>query len=857
MKGRRRPGSATPGIRLRLHLALALLAAATFLMGLLSWYALDRADEKLENLHRDTLTEVARALALSKRSAELVTSAPFLLGLRSPYLIRSEGEALIRAIQEIDSQLSANENGRNITANGFARQVSSSLTNMKQALADLIVAADRLDAQHDIMIRQRAILAEFDKLFAKNASDGSREPEERRNWTALQKAAGALISAAYVDSLPSLGEYQRKFTRTVAQLGQTAGMTAEQRGFLAEMLALSEGEDGLFAVRRRDLDQNLFAQSALFRIRYESGRISEVAMEQARAAEDVLSQNRQETTSSINLAKLAIIGIGLGSGFTALIAALYVSGYVTGNIHAISDAMERLAKGDRKVDLPRPKGKVDEIGKLLRAFRVFRANALRLDRSNRQLRQRNMLFERIFNNISDGVAITDETGRLTAANPCLPRVLRLPDGLMLRNVPITQVLASSPFAGDAERQELGNGFQPRMVLHGKDGDVLEVRCSRLPDGGEIWLFTDETERRKVEERLSQIRRIESLGRVTGEVAHDFANILSSISGNLHLLEVRGDVGDTSAVRKRIASAVEIGTSLTERLLAFARKQRLEPEVIELNTLVAGLEDLVSIGLKDGVRLETDLGPKPLHVRVDPGQLESGILNLCLNSSQAIEGAGHIRISVRKGSDHMAVIEIEDDGCGMDEGELKRATEPFYSARGDGGGTGLGLSSVYGFIVQSGGDLQIESRPGEGTQVRLLLPVVEEETEKTEPCTQPVRILLVEDEADALRKTARLLRRMGHDVHGASHFSEARRLLLENHEYDVLLTDIHLDEGHSGLELVDLCLERRAPWRIIVTSGREADLSVLSRKRGDRVCFVPKPIDAAALAMFLAEAKVEA
>ncbi len=842
-------------IRQRLLLALGLLAGATILVGVLSWYALDRADAKLEALHRQTLSEVTRALNLSHRSSDLVASAPFLLGLRSPYLIRSEGTELMAEIDEISRQWADAGALAPLTGATYRTSVAQTLGGMKSALHDLMQAADMLDAQRDRIIGYRARLLHLEKLFSRKANNPFQPAEERHAWLTLQKAANSLIGAAYVDSLPGLGEYNRQFSRHMRAFLASSAADGPLRRYIDELHDLATGPESLFSVRRKELDQNIFAQGALFHIRHQSRLISEMATRQAEASEALLSKKRQETATAIGIAKLTILTVGLGAALLALFSALYVSGYVTGNIRAISTAMEKLAKGDRSIILPRPRGSMDEIGKLLQSFRVFRANALRLDRSNRQLKQRNLLFERIFNNITDGVAIIDETGRITAANPCLRKILRLPEeGTRTHAAEIRKLLESSPFAEDARRSGLGQNFRARTELHSPTGDVIEVRASKLPDGGEVWLFSDSTERHRIEERLGQIRRIEALGKVTGEVAHDFGNILGTISGNLHLLETSDRGKDTSAIRQRIASALEIGSSLTQRLLAFARKQRLTPERTELNTLIRGLEDLIAIGLKEGVRLRFTPSDVPLYVCVDPGQLESAILNLCLNSNQAIEQEGEIHITLGKGPDGMAVIEITDTGCGMDSSVLARAMEPFFSARQDGSGTGLGLSSVYGFITQSGGSFHMESRPGEGTTIRLALPPARsgsatgagEEAGGERAEADPRRILLVEDDGDDMAHAARILKAMGHEIITATTYEQAMQLLDGEEPFDVLLTDVHLDCGNDGRDIIRRALARHPRPLTIMTSGRTAPQQIRTGEFPADVIFLPKPLSEEAL-----------
>lgn len=828
-------------IRLRLLLALGALAAATILVGVLSWYALARANWDLEKLHNQTLLEVASAMSLSKRSNDLTTSAPFLLGLKSPYLIHAEAADLLAAIKRIGQQW-PQESGQ--------ASVFEALKQLELAVNDLIGAADNLDMQRSKILTQRAMLGVLSNRMEIGTGLAGISDEERQVRGVIRSTINVLSGAAYSDSLPGLGEFRRKYTALVADPALQSAR-GEMRDALQQMREMTRGPAGLFTNRRKALDQNLVAQNALFRIRYNSSLIGNMALDYAQNAEEFLSQKRRETASSIRFTKLVILAVGVASVTLALLSALFISGYVTGNIKAISSAMQRLAQGDRSTRLPRPEGAMDEIGVLLQSFRVFRANAMRLDRSNRQLNQRNTLFEKVFSNISDGAAIIDSDGGLTAVNPSFASVLQLRGDTRDSNLDMADILATSVFAASAREQKLGRKFSKHAELHSEDGYVLELRCSRLPDGGEVWMFSDATERRNIEERLGQIQRIESLGKVTGEVAHDFANILSTISGNLHLLETKRSGADSAGILRRISSAVEIGTSLTQRLQAFARKQHLAPEKTELNGLVAGLEDLVSIGLKDGVVLQTSLTREDIFVQVDPGQLESAILNLCLNSNQAINDAGHISITTMTSQGNMAEIIITDDGCGMEKATLKRAMEPFFSARGDGEGTGLGLPSVYGFVKQSGGEIQIESALNEGTTVRLSFPLVEAKTEISSPSKSPMYVLVVEDDLEILTRTASLLRSMGHRVDEASQFGKAREMLENPGSYDLLLTDIHLDNGNSGWQLIEQCLTRKPPTKMIAMSGRLPLQQVITDRYEGKVACLSKPVSAENLAVAMA------
>ncbi|MCY1126383.1 ATP-binding protein [Frigidibacter sp. RF13] len=811
-------------VRGRLWAALAALAASTLVAGSVAMIALAHAEARLEALHRETLAEVADAPELSRSAADLATSAPYLLNLPSVIRVRQEADAIGRTITEIRSTAGENDD------------VSGPLASMDIAVKDLVAATGRMTEVRERSLRLVAELSRVERRVALATADPGAALPVRRGWLQLQRLASAAIGAGRADSLIAAGEFQREYYLQLPTVVPDQ-LDPDQQEALDLVTRLVAGADGLFTTRRLELSERLAGQNALFRIRRASEALSETSADVVATAEAKLSGERNATSSSIAVARLAVIGAALTSIAIAAGAALFVSGYVTGNLAAIADAMMRLASGDRTSRLPRGEGSGDEIGKLFHAFRAFRANALRLDRSNRQLAQKNALFERVFGNISDGVAIMGEDGRLVVANPCLPRILRVPPALLSKRPTLEELRAAAPFEGSGE-----GDWQSR------DGFIVEARRNSLPDGGAVWLFADTTEKRRVDERLAQIQRIESLGQVTGEVAHDFGNILSTIAGSLQLWKP-GDTGD-EALRNRIRDAVDIGVALTQRLLVFARKQHLEPEIVELNTLMDGLTDLISFAMRDDVTLKVHAADAPLHVRVDPGQLESAILNLCLNANQAIEGPGEVSIKLAEADGGRAVITVQDDGHGMEPDVMRHAMEPFYSARADGTGTGLGLSMVYGFIRQSGGDIQITSARGEGTAVSLYLPIAMADTPSLSVGLNRL-CLAVDDEPAALQAIARAMTSLGCRTETASGYRQALDRMKNGETPDLLVTDLNLDAGQSGWELAETFLGTSSNGHVVVVSGHLPPDHPLLDRFGARIAMVSKPATAAILAPIVA------
>jgi signal transduction histidine kinase len=319
-------------------------------------------------------------------------------------------------------------------------------------------------------------------------------------------------------------------------------------------------------------------------------------------------------------------------------------------------------------------------------------------------------------------------------------------------------------------------------------------------------------------QIHEMQKLESLGKLTGGVAHDFNNLLTAVLGNLELLRkhVSHDARQTRLVDSAIQGA-ERGATLTNRMLAFARRQELRPETIRIPQLVDGMIEMLRRSIGPSIRIDLDVDPSVPPACVDPNQLELAILNLALNARDAMPGGGKLTISAS--SEHLGpgdraglpsgqyvCVAVSDTGNGMDEDTLKRATEPFFTTKSPGQGTGLGLSMVDGLVAQSFGAMRITSRKGKGTRVELRLPVSEAAIAEIRPATPthddndgPWRILLVDDDPIVAASTSAMLEDLGHSIVEASSAQRALELLRADNAIDAVITD-HAMPGISGAEL---------------------------------------------------------
>lgn len=367
------------------------------------------------------------------------------------------------------------------------------------------------------------------------------------------------------------------------------------------------------------------------------------------------------------------------------------------------------------------------------------------------------------------------------------------------------------------------------------------------------------ERRKAEEQLLQAHKMQALGQLTGGIAHDFNNLLTVIQGSAEIL-CRPQLDEKKRTRysEAIAQASDRAAALTSQLLAFGRRQALNPEVIDISRMVDGLTDLLDRTLGDRIVVRTELHCDPCTVEADRAQLESAVLNLAVNARDAMPEGGELAIVTEPcevDGIEMVALHVSDNGTGIDEDTLKRVFEPFFTTKDPGQGTGLGLSQVYGFAIQSGGDLRMESTPGVGTTVTILLPQSEAEPVQQEVHRDEIEpsrtgnILLVEDNDGVAAFAADLLRELGYSVVRASNGEEALALV-EAQEFDLVFSDIMMP-GMSGIALADELERTRPELPVVLTTGFSAEVA---EAEGKRRRVLHKPYRSAALAAAIDEAR---
>ncbi|MGH7520041.1 MAG: ATP-binding protein, partial [Gemmatimonadales bacterium] len=384
-------------------------------------------------------------------------------------------------------------------------------------------------------------------------------------------------------------------------------------------------------------------------------------------------------------------------------------------------------------------------------------------------------------------------------------------------------------------------------------------------------YRDATDRRNLEEQVILAQKMEAIGRLAGGVAHDFNNILTAIGGYTDLL--LADLPEHDPRRhdvEEIYQAAQRAASLTQQLLAFSRRQVMQPKVIDLNALVTDIEKMLRRLIGEDILFATVLHPRVGNVRADPGKLEQVIVNLAENARDAMPDGGRLTIETRNVeldesyvSEHPSVapgpyvlLAVTDTGMGMDDETKARIFEPFFTTKARGKGTGLGLATVYGIVNQTGGHIWPYSEPGRGTTMRVYLPRVDI---PADPVKRPERaapeslrgaetILLVEDEDPVRSVTRQLLERNGYTVLEAADGLEALALVGEENgsvQFDLLLTDVIMP-GMSGRQLAEHLKSRRPSLLVLFMSGYTDDAVVRHGMLEPGLAYLEKPFRPPAL-----------
>ncbi len=830
------------GVRGRLLSFNLLVVLLTLIIGIIAVFGFNNAGRLLTDMQESTLSEMNSGMEVGVKTAKVATVAVSLTQVIGAMEYQSESDLLKTAMQALRNSLSK------MAAAPLARQQPQLIDRIHQRSNELQDSVRKLlELTRQRHLERHTLLgviyqaqSQLD-LLAKAGGSGWPTTLEQgvfRNMLDMTLTIPAspdvlsqlvLISQQWQQSIPHAVPGRQKILQTlcdtllpVAQLNQqlqNSDLAIAYHTFRIKAL-----------VNLLDQDINQYVQ---------------LVVDSASSRAERTHRELQTSTFTIQIFALLAVVI-------TAVAGNYIYDNLGVLVSAIADAMTRLTKGERTVKVP-ALNRQDELGDLARAFNVFANNAASLARVTRLFKEKSIQLETTFLSIRDGFALFDTEGVLVVCNPQYVSLLQLDQimpGSHFREVLQrlqqngAQRSDGKPLSPDHLWRDEDNMLTLELQLGGER--YVELRLNRLANMSVASMVLDRTDRKILEAELIHSQKMKAVGHLTGGIAHDFNNLLAVILGNLELLQTDELEERTRQRIERAYKAAERGAQLTQRLLAFSRKQALRPRAIDLAELVTNLRELMEHSLPASLRLELDIQPDLRPAWMDANQLENSLLNLVVNARDAMEGR-HGAIRIRLFNQHvqrtsgreqdMVTVEVIDQGCGMTPEVLQRVFEPFFTTKVAGKGSGLGLSMVYGFIRQSGGRVQIDTEPERGTCVRLQLPCAE-----AEPVVSPASsesapawagddmplVVVLEDQTDVRQTLCEYLHSMGCLTMDTDCGEQALSWIRTIPEIQLLISDIVLPGQANGIEVAEQAQQLRASLKLLLVSGHDFSEQAVSQ-----------------------------
>lgn len=538
-------------------------------------------------------------------------------------------------------------------------------------------------------------------------------------------------------------------------------------------------------------------------------------------------------------------------------------------------ARELLARIEGSINLARQRREATMRERHLEAALVAERARTALRESEALRMMSEQKYRRLLAQAPEAILVLDDGGRILEANPKAEMLFNLHQGGLIGNLLESLV---APDRAVALRRLLAADVsdQTEFELVHADGTerTAEISATRVRIGDQDRIFLiahDITDRLLLEQQLRHAQKMEAIGQLTGGVAHDFNNLLTVITGQIEVIaEAVAHDPELASFAASIDEAAERGAQLTQRMLAFARKQPLRPQIVDLNAIVARMTPMLQRVLGEDIAINASSSPSLWSAVADPGQIEDAILNLAVNARDAMPKGGQLMLETANaswdGSDaaheaeispgDYAVLTVIDSGSGMPQEVIDRAFEPFFTTKDVGRGTGLGLSMVYGFVKQSGGHVKIYSELGYGTAIKIYLPKAKDAVDDKPArsgtgdelrATRKQTILVVEDEPSVRAVAVRNLSSLGYTVLEAEDGPAALQILAEAGSIDLLFTDLIMPNGINGQELLRKARELQPTLKALFTSGYSEQF-IRARDAVDRnVQMLGKPYRRQALA----------
>ncbi|WP_284618911.1 hybrid sensor histidine kinase/response regulator [Aquabacterium humicola] len=822
-------------VRWRLLAAFFVLLFAAIALAGVGWWGMRSTQRALAGVEHDLLPNISHALELAQRTTQLALVAPKL----SESATEAELEAHRASAQDLLQQI--RRRSVDLQPARELQQVIGPLHEQvgRQLETLITLTRDKQRLQQALALQRRQLERLGERLHGAARPAGQRSDDH----AAITALWSTLVLGLAAEDAASIGRLQADVEALLLAARRRGAWQRLPAADTTLLSALAAGADGLLAQRQRLLDLESRSGYLVVLARANADELGDEVSRYVARLRGAAAERSDALARAVRSGETGVLALALVAIVIAVLATRYVRRLV-GEVETITALMSRLAQGDTGQPTPATRRR-DELGELARSFEVFRDQALAQQRLVGELHTQREQLEAVLESLTDGLAVFDRQRRLLLWNRRFAELLAplgaqpqagIAADALLAGLPAGARWQASPGIETTLDAVWGGAGHAELLL--PDGGAYDLRSRTMPAGGSVTLVTDLTARRAIERELQQSQKLEVLGQLTGGVAHDFNNYLGTMLGNLALLEAElAGAPRPQQLWQRIQRAAASAAGLTRRLLAFARRQPLQAERVEIDGMLEEMHDLVEYSAGEAVDVQLALGAPGVCVHVDRGQLENAVLNLVLNGAAAMPQGGRLRLVTSRPDEGCIELAVADEGVGLPEALREKVFEPFFTTKGEGKGSGLGLSIVYGFVKQSGGDITLDSRVGAGTTVRLRFPVaatVERALPGPRRPAQPVdapglaglRLLVVEDD-EAYRATLLdLLAEAGAVTDSRSSAEDALAWLDAQGEGalpQLVLSDICLGRGQDGLQLARTLRRRWPALPVILMSGMAPEM----------------------------------
>jgi signal transduction histidine kinase/HAMP domain-containing protein len=683
-------------IAFRIPLAIGFICALVLLLSLVAVKSLTDAKAQMTSYGVQTYADLAVASNISRRAAALLSSAPFILNTTSPYRLSDESLSIAEQVDSLNGYIARNNTSVGSSASRGTAELVDALASVRETTLKLAAAAEEAQLYKERIARNVETIRRF---------DGNKPGLDLQ----LRQLA---LNAASADSLFSLGEMRRSYLRRSALIVPS---TAGEETPSVEYSIYEQ----VFQMREIYLRRFLSIRSILSEMRNASQQLAFGLEQQSQMLEREFNYGIAAISDNLDTMRTFVLATVLLAVILCIVVIYYAIIRVSAGIARISDALNRLAKGEKDVRLPLVGTNETELQDLIRAFNAFKSSVERFNHLHTRATRAAQTIRWTFRSMNEGIALFDTDGKVMAMNR---RIIEFTGvGATARTWSLQQLATNLSISADTTA--LGHDATPSTTRIHRNNRTLEVSRTDQPGDRSIVIVRDITEQEAQEREVQRAKGLDGMVRLSHQLSHELGNMIGIVVGSVGMLEKIGTLSEAQ-IRSvaRIRKASERGKELVEGMLSFASKQRNSPVRCDLRKTLRGIEDVLHVILGPDIKLRI-IAPENLpEVSLDPALFEQAIVNICRNSATAMPSGGDIRITLDRMAGRVRIV-VADRGIGILPELVDRVFEPYFSTRRSSGGTGLGLAIVYGFVRQANGEISLSSSVGIGTKVTMSFPVM--------------------------------------------------------------------------------------------------------------------------------------